>query len=66
MTAHAEEERVVYVSISLCQLMFPNKDLGLRSICVFMVDYTRGRHGYISSGNNTIPGGPEEHLCIYG
>ena len=30
VTAHAEEERVVYVSISLCQLMFPNKDLGLR------------------------------------
>ena len=30
VTAHAEEERVVCVSISLCQFMFPNKDVGLR------------------------------------
>ena len=30
VTAHAAEERVVYVSISLCQFMFPNKDVGLR------------------------------------
>ena len=30
VTVHAAEERVVYVSISLCQFMFPNKDAGLR------------------------------------